>query len=136
MRERLVSKDGQVVCEDLRTERERLADEYQARIQALEARIRSQRHQLRVQQNCLERKSRALDAMWWVWCSGGCSGGVDRYRPEGEPPRLTEEIVAEAERNTKRLRSWFAAHEWRKTPEYRQAVAEAKAREEARRANK
>ena len=51
----------------------------------------------------LHRKNVALDAMNWVWCDGGCHGGVNRYTP-GE---LTEEMVIAAERNTKRLRAWY-----------------------------
>jgi hypothetical protein len=51
----------------------------------------------------LRRKNIALDAMAWVWCDGGCDGGV--YRRVDMV--LTEEVVARAERNTKRLRRWL-----------------------------
>jgi len=54
------------------------------------------KRQIREMQLVLEEKNRALDAMWWVWCSGGCSGGVSRWKDV----ELTEEIVAIAEQNT------------------------------------
>lgn len=71
---------------------------------------------------CLRRKNIALDAMHWVWCSGGCNGGVNRYIPE----ELTEEMVLAAEKNTCRLRKWYENHEfknkWAKmTPEEKAA---------------
>jgi hypothetical protein len=46
-----------------------------------------------------------LDALHFVWCDGGCLGGVHRY--DGRPHAVTEEIVQEAERNTARLRRWL-----------------------------
>lgn len=52
---------------------------------------------------CLRRKNLALDALHWVWCDGGCEGGVHRYAPDS----LTPEMVEMAERNTKRLRHWL-----------------------------
>jgi hypothetical protein len=57
-----------------------------------------------------------LDALLLVWCSGGCGGGVLRWAPSvttglarwwHRRPEVTEEIVAFAELNTKRLRTWF-----------------------------
>lgn len=62
----------------------------------------------------LNKKNIALDAMYWVWCDGGCEGGVNRYIPS----ELTEEIVAAAERNTRRMRKWLTnrifREEWNK----------------------
>lgn len=52
----------------------------------------------------LHRKNVKLDALHFVWCDGGCASGVHRF-DHGE---LTEEIVAEAERNALRLRRWLA----------------------------
>ncbi len=57
-------------------------------------------------QQTLERKNKELDALTYVWCSGGCEGGAARYTDD----EITEEIVALAERNTKRLRAWFENH--------------------------
>ncbi len=51
----------------------------------------------------LRRKNRMLDALKYVWCSGGCHGGVNRYSGE----RLTEDLVRLAEANTLRLRGWL-----------------------------
>ena len=51
----------------------------------------------------LREKNLALDALHWVWCSGGCERGAHRFHDEP----LTEEIVALAERNTRRLREYF-----------------------------
>ena len=79
-------------------------EELQFKIQILKAEIdRSNR--------ALHDKNMALDAMLWVWCNGGCTNGVQRYVPKSQ---LTEEIVATAERNTKRLRTWFRNNEFKK----------------------
>lgn len=51
----------------------------------------------------LQRKNKILDSMLWVWCSGSCNGGVNRYSDE----ILTLEDVELVERNTKRLRCWY-----------------------------
>lgn len=55
-----------------------------------------------------------LDALLRVWCSGSCGTGVLRWITPGQYPHwnqhrteVTEEIVAFAEHNTKRLRTWF-----------------------------
>jgi len=61
------------------------------------------RAQVRTMQEVLERKNKELDALHYVWCNGGCDTGVHRWT--GGP--LTEEIVALAERNTARLRTWL-----------------------------
>jgi hypothetical protein len=75
----------------------------------LERQIKELRRQLTFQRESLEYKNRALDAMRWVWCSGGCKGGVARYTDEP----LTEDLVKLAETNTIRLRSWFENHKIR-----------------------
>lgn len=59
--------------------------------------------QLQLKDEALHRKNLELDALHFVWCSGGCDGGVHRWVDE----RLTEETVIEAERNTKRLREYW-----------------------------
>lgn len=58
------------------------------------------RRQLTLAQANNHQRNLQLDALHFVWCSGGCSRGVHRFTG-GE---LTEELVAEAERNTKRMR--------------------------------
>jgi predicted nuclease with TOPRIM domain len=62
-----------------------------------------------------EERNRELDALHYVWCSGGCHGGVHRYC--GAPDDITEEVVAAAVRNTERLQSWFANRQYRKSRE-------------------
>ena len=57
----------------------------------------------------LKRKNRLLDALGMVWCDGGCNGGFNRY---GDV-ELTEEMVSEVERNTKRLRTWLINKNYR-----------------------
>ena len=54
----------------------------------------------------LKHRKLALDALHYVWCSGGCDGGVHQYSDEP----LTAEIVAEAVRNTERLVQWYINH--------------------------
>ena len=53
-----------------------------------------------------------LDALHYVWCDGGCYGGVHRYDGKGVEG-ITEEVVELAERNTKRLRTWFENFKFR-----------------------
>lgn len=64
----------------------------------------SQSRELAHLNDVLARKNRELDALHYVWCSGACEGGTHRYGGE-----LTEEIVVEAERNTRRLRERWDA---------------------------
>lgn len=54
-------------------------------------------------EEALHKKNLALDALGYVWCSGGCDGGVHR----NESREITEEHVVAAERNTTRMREWF-----------------------------
>lgn len=69
----------------------------------LQEQVRELKRQVRRQQEALERKNKELDALHYVWCSGGCDGGVHRYTRE----ELTREIVEEAIRNTTRLAAWY-----------------------------
>ena len=63
------------------------------------------RRQIEIQGDNNARRNRELDALHYVWCSGGCEGGVHRFtHPAGG---LTEEIVAEAERLVARMRQWL-----------------------------
>ncbi len=87
---------------------DRQADE----IEKLKERITNQRRELEKLNEVAARRARELDAMWWVWCRGGCGTGVDRFRGQrvrlpDEQPLLTEEIVELAEKNTERLRTWW-----------------------------
>lgn len=69
------------------------------------------RHQLTIAREAAERRNRDLDALHLVWCDGGCPSGV--HRRQGQEVLVTEELVAAAERNTKRLRAWYEAVKFR-----------------------
>ena len=64
----------------------------------------------------LRKKNVALDAMVWVWCSGGCDGGTLSYSKDTDrveievPTELTLEMVEAAERNVQRMRQWYNNH--------------------------
>lgn len=62
------------------------------------------RRQLAAQQAGNYARNLALDALGYVWCSGGCETGVRRY---GARRPLTEAVVREAVRNTERLVCWW-----------------------------
>ena len=68
--------------------------------------IANLRREITIMREALEKKNKALAALHYVWCSGGCNGGVHYYDGKG-PDEITEELVQVAERNTKRLRTWF-----------------------------
>ena len=82
-----------------------------ATIQELEKKISELKRQLHIANEQAHRRNLELDAMHYVWCDGGCKFGVHRFE---DHPLVTEELVKLAERNTKRLRSWFDNSEWRK----------------------
>jgi hypothetical protein len=44
-------------------------------LQHLEYKLSKQKDNIRSMQESLEHKNKALDAMHWVWCNGGCGGG-------------------------------------------------------------
>lgn len=83
--------------------------------QALSERIRRQRAHLAELNRVLRRKNKMLDALHWVWCDGGCPGGVHRWHPE---LLVTKEMVEHAELQAERLRSWY------NTVGYRHRLAE------------
>lgn len=66
-------------------------------------RIARLRYRITVLEAAVRRKNTELDALHFVWCSGGCLGGIHRHVPGA----VTEELVTTAERNTARLRTWF-----------------------------
>jgi len=79
----------------------------------LEAKIANQAWELKHLNTVLREKNLALDAMHWVWCDGGCRGGVHRFNGY---EKLTDEIVETAERNTKRMRAWLENYKFRNGP--------------------
>jgi hypothetical protein len=72
---------------------------------ALRFKVKQQAAEITHLARVLERKNRELDALHLVWCDGGCSGGVHRW--QSKDVLVTEELVETAERNTKRLRTWY-----------------------------
>lgn len=78
-------------------------------IRELEGKIRTLKRQVTTMQRALHERNVQLDALHHVWCDGGCKSGTHRWTPQ----TITEEVVAEAERNTKRLRSWFESFKYR-----------------------
>lgn len=75
-----------------------------------ESTIAELRRQLRIQQEALERKNRELDALHFVWCDGACASGVNRWCDE---EKITEDLVQRAERNVRRLRTWWNGRAFR-----------------------
>ena len=67
--------------------------------------VKSYKHQMHELNEVLRYKNKALDAMYYVWCSGGCESGMRRYG--SYIPELDREIVEIAEKNTKRMRTWL-----------------------------
>lgn len=82
-------------------ELQQLLDREHAKVLRLEEKVRMQRHELEWHNKALRERNLQLDAMHWVWCDGPCKGGIHRWTEA----KLTEELVAEAERNTRRLRT-------------------------------
>jgi hypothetical protein len=70
------------------------------------------RTEIRRMQLVAEERNRQLDAMHWVWCSGGCPAGIHRFDGKG-PAALTQAIVDEAVRNTERLKRWWGTWQYR-----------------------
>jgi hypothetical protein len=78
-------------------------------LKALEGKIRTLKRQVENMQRALHDRNVELDALHHVWCDGGCTSGTHRWSEQ----TITEEVVAEAERNTKRLRRWFESFKYR-----------------------
>jgi len=76
---------------------------------AAQARIKDLRRIVTQLECDLARKNRELDAMHYVWCDGGCTGGVHRW----SDALVTRELVESAERNAKRLRRWYRTVQFR-----------------------
>lgn len=85
-------------------------EELEERVAVLEQRIARLRRTVDENRLTSERKNRELDALHYVWCSGGCGGGVHRYQ---DGP-VTGEIVKQAEKQAKRLRSWWNSYHCRR----------------------
>jgi hypothetical protein len=79
-------------------------------IQHLEKKISNQKWQLELLNESLREKNLALDALHYVWCSGGCGFGVHR----DSDGKVTKEIVEKAKHNTNRLITWYNNSEFHK----------------------
>lgn len=81
----------------------------------LRQRVIELQRQITVKDQSLHEKNLSLDALHYVWCDGGCEGGVHRFTAQGPQGEITAELVAEAERNTLRLARWWRNVEARRT---------------------
>lgn len=73
----------------------------------LEKKVKTLKRQVADMREALEHKNKSLAGLKYVWCSGGCPGGVT------DADEITEEVVQLAERNTKRLRQWWQSRQFR-----------------------
>ena len=69
-------------------------------------RVEAYKREIRNAQIAAELRNVEMDALHYVWCSGGCEGGVHRHTKEA----LTPEVVAAAIQNTTRLYQWFVGN--------------------------
>lgn len=92
--------------ERLQAEAERLQAVHaadKARIEELEIKISRLKRELTNQNHALRQRNIALDALHYVWCSGGCQTGMHRF----DGGSLTEGVLLQAESAVKRMRTWF-----------------------------
>lgn len=87
-----------------------MTDDHLKTIQQLEQKIKDQKHQLKICNESLQIKNKELDALHYIWCTGGCEKGIHRYHEEP----LTKELVELATRNTNRLITYFNNIEFQK----------------------
>ena len=116
-------------------------DDPQERIEQLEAHIKQLQLEISRKDDVLHQKNLALDALGFVWCSGGCNSGVLRYTqpPLNPDTKLNAEQVSIVERNTVRLRYWFEGRQCRisqTTGKVRDRCAECSSIEECARLRK
>jgi hypothetical protein len=85
-------------------------EELEERVSILEQRLARLQHELHWKNESWAKKNRELDALHYVWCDGGCPRGVHRWQ---DSP-ITGDIVKEAEKQAKRLRSWWNSYHCRR----------------------
>lgn len=88
----------------------RLNSLYDGNVSRLREKISKYKQQITNLRCALHEKNLSLDALHYVWCSGGCNGGTHRWIPG----KVTEELVMRAEANVKRLREWYANYQFKK----------------------
>lgn len=81
------------------------------RITQLEEQNRRLKRELTIAYANNRQRNLELDALHYVWCDGGCEGGIHRF---GEHPPLTKEIVEAAIYTTNRLARTFSAMEYKR----------------------
>jgi len=88
-----------------------------SREEQVRAEIRTLKHEIAKKDRALHARNVALDGMAWVWCNGGCQGGVFRFADT----ELTDEMLALIERNTERLKQWAKNRDYRSAAAIRSA---------------
>jgi hypothetical protein len=78
----------------------------------LQTQVKTLRADITEKRVALERKNRELDSLHFVWCNGGCGGGVHRFDGKG-PDGLNEETVRAAVHNVNRMVTYFNNAEFR-----------------------
>lgn len=68
------------------------------------------RKEVATKDRTLGRKNLELDALYHVWCNGGCRKGMFRYQP-GQV--LTQEAISLFEKNLDRMKVYFRNYEYR-----------------------
>lgn len=106
----------------------------QSRAEKLREQVGNLRHELTIQRANNHERNVALDALRYVWCNGGCGGGVCRYSHDVP---VTQEVVDAAIENTGRLVCWWRnagnKAEWQSMAAERRCCAALRAeRDEAR----
>lgn len=76
----------------------------QDRTRDLRDRVKAQAEELSTLREVLYHKNRQLDALHYVWCSGGCETGMHRWTED----EITDDLIARADRNVQRMRMWLA----------------------------
>ena len=76
--------------------------------------LKAVRREINTCQIKLAEKNRELDALGYVWCSGGCEGGACKHNPG----KINSSIITKIVNNTERLVTWWANQQYRKINKY------------------
>lgn len=91
--------------EERQSDASRIA-ELERQLKAAEKQIGKLKNEINSQRIAAENRNREVDTLGRVWCSGGCWGGMDRYRKDG-PPNVTGDQIAFLLRNAYRAYAWY-----------------------------
>jgi hypothetical protein len=75
----------------------------------LQEQVEMLKRQIWVAQGNNERRNKELDALHYVWCNGGCEGGVHRWQEE----EVSKELVETAIGHITRLVQWWNNREYK-----------------------